>query len=1214
MEDSNLMTVNKYVKGYNSNTREVIEPGFVDVQTTVDYDSGNFKYGSEYIGTDNYQDPLFFFQDPLLTTFDIILDTTNSPLFINGANSLNGFLEDYSEIYSIRARQKVHQEFKRIIYNLFNAEFKPIDRNKSYYINSITGLDKFTARIVDFEKDKITINLNEDVSMIAGYLAQLYNNLSYSYRDQRQMIPANLLRFNMYVKVHDVRNMPFYIPTTGETTITSFNKSYQIYLLRDCTFDFRKSKNFEDVITVGGFDAGAPTKPSTISIDVVYKSIEVESEFPLIMDNFSNPESSALKMNNKDKDILAYIDGLNTVFTNNAKLPEDFEAQVASDGEINNDGTSPLSINATKEDKDKAAKDNYKGGVVSSDIGTSKTREKDIKGFDRGWEPAVKNSDVTSDTSVTTNADVYMAHASDLDNTRGWQPEVQGGDVTTDTSVTTFADVQFAHASDLDGTRGWTPEIISSDINSDTSVTTFADVQFAHSSDLESVPYMFDPSVFDSDWNYGFGYAGPEMDSIRVSVMSQLNFSLAGFLFSLPFRIIGMFFGGYHGMQEMYIDTYAPNIPAMPDINVNKTPHTKDPLTGSIDTNVKPQVPLTGSIDTNVKPQVPLTGSIDTTFKPQVPLTGTIDTTFDTKEPLAGTINTSFDPKKPLSGSINTAYKPKPLLFGYIDTTATPHPPVSGTIDTSFTPHPPVSGVIDTSFKVQPPISGTIDTSFKPHQPVNGTIDTSFKPHPPVSGVIDTSFTPHPPVSGTIDTSFTPHPPVSGVIDTTSKIRGEIILGSLYKNNYKERNIDLGLLYLGVTHENILPITYLYAKSEKFNSLANYYVFNNAVSENKKLNNLSVDQTVRTLTPFELIYEYNNNIDVNKTLNNITLYNNEINKVNNMVALNVIGSVRTKPDFTEVKLYNNTNFEKTLALRYLYDKVEDNKVFSKEYLYEKVINDKKLDGQSISLEVDNLDPVVINLGNIVTTKPVERGSVELGLLYEPSKVKKILEPSILFEPKTKKTLDLGRISDNFVEKNFNNLTETESKKPFGMIAEYDDKPINLVNKLEESRKDFEQSKLEKQFAPDAKNLLGQYISENEIKDKKSLDGNTISSEEHKERMRLNNEQIENETKDKKSLDGDTISFEEHKKGTLETENKKLGSIAEYDGKSINVKESRKDFEQSKIEQIIIEDKPIVKQYISEDEIKDKKSLDGDTIFTTEEYKKEKPGLDNERLR
>ena len=246
MEDSNIMKVKKYIPGSDSSSRQVIEPSFVNVQTAVDYDTEQFKYGLEAWednGIKRYMKPLYLFQDPLFPIFDIVLDSVNSPLLITGPNSADQFLQDYSGIYSIRARQKILQEFKKTLYKLFNTDFRAIDRNKAYYINSIAGLDKITARMVDFEKDKITININEDVSMMTAYLAHLYNNLSYSYRDQRQMVPANLLRFNMYIKIHDVRNMPFYIPNgSGETT--SFDKSHQIYLLRDCTFVFKNSKTF----------------------------------------------------------------------------------------------------------------------------------------------------------------------------------------------------------------------------------------------------------------------------------------------------------------------------------------------------------------------------------------------------------------------------------------------------------------------------------------------------------------------------------------------------------------------------------------------------------------------------------------------------------------------------------------------------------------------------------------------------------------------------------------------------------------------------------------------------------------------------------------------------------------------------------------------------------------------------------------------------------
>ncbi len=49
--------------------------------------------------------------------------------------------------------------------------------------------------MIKYNEDKITITMNEDVSMIAWYLSELYNNISYSYRNQRFMFPENLLRF-----------------------------------------------------------------------------------------------------------------------------------------------------------------------------------------------------------------------------------------------------------------------------------------------------------------------------------------------------------------------------------------------------------------------------------------------------------------------------------------------------------------------------------------------------------------------------------------------------------------------------------------------------------------------------------------------------------------------------------------------------------------------------------------------------------------------------------------------------------------------------------------------------------------------------------------------------------------------------------------------------------------------------------------------------------
>jgi hypothetical protein len=42
--------------------------------------------------------------------------------------------------------------------------------------------------------------------MWSSYLTYLYNNLTYSYENGRELIPENLLKFNMYIKISEIRN------------------------------------------------------------------------------------------------------------------------------------------------------------------------------------------------------------------------------------------------------------------------------------------------------------------------------------------------------------------------------------------------------------------------------------------------------------------------------------------------------------------------------------------------------------------------------------------------------------------------------------------------------------------------------------------------------------------------------------------------------------------------------------------------------------------------------------------------------------------------------------------------------------------------------------------------------------------------------------------------------------------------------------------------
>jgi len=153
----------------------------------------------------------FLYEDPLLPGFQLFIDPI-SPLFSNdeNTNSVQSFLNKYVGLIDVSNRVDLWNQFKTIVYTIFdqvvnNAEMAaPV--NMPYLINKIDGLENLKKKMIKYGEDKITITLSENVAMLAQYLAELYNNLVYSYKDQRYMFPENVLRFDLYIKITDIRN------------------------------------------------------------------------------------------------------------------------------------------------------------------------------------------------------------------------------------------------------------------------------------------------------------------------------------------------------------------------------------------------------------------------------------------------------------------------------------------------------------------------------------------------------------------------------------------------------------------------------------------------------------------------------------------------------------------------------------------------------------------------------------------------------------------------------------------------------------------------------------------------------------------------------------------------------------------------------------------------------------------------------------------------
>lgn len=208
----NLDTVDKHGLGQ---PREKIAPGEI--------------YLGSFLSTRNDN------EDPTMLGWDVTIDYTNSPLF-------NGAIEDFinkintdAPLDELESRLELLSKFKLQFFEFFKIDSPssatitnivdgeevkipaiPSDPKyiRTYYHKKITGLDRlmesntsneFGSSFVKYGTDYIGMTLNEDVSQNMGYLATLYKNLAWSRINGKQIIPENLLRFNLNLTLTEIR-------------------------------------------------------------------------------------------------------------------------------------------------------------------------------------------------------------------------------------------------------------------------------------------------------------------------------------------------------------------------------------------------------------------------------------------------------------------------------------------------------------------------------------------------------------------------------------------------------------------------------------------------------------------------------------------------------------------------------------------------------------------------------------------------------------------------------------------------------------------------------------------------------------------------------------------------------------------------------------------------------------------------------------------------
>lgn len=274
-------------KDKDQSYRDTITKIFKDKKTE------HFKYG---INIDDMHN-----EDPTILGFDLMIDVNNSPLF----TELPDFFNAFAGISEISNRKDVYIDFIKELTKYFETsvpgstgEFSAF---KSHYIQGISGLDLLVDSIsggsfdeagkkqfTDYGKDLLKFKLYEDVTLSTSHLAFLYKTLSWSRINGRLIIPENLLRFDMYIQISEIRNFNTVrkaISGGSGSELLSISKAHvsrYVYKLYDCQFFFDKLPHSD------GVDVNQNKVTETFDISIKYKFSTVQFERFMQQDDVIN--------------------------------------------------------------------------------------------------------------------------------------------------------------------------------------------------------------------------------------------------------------------------------------------------------------------------------------------------------------------------------------------------------------------------------------------------------------------------------------------------------------------------------------------------------------------------------------------------------------------------------------------------------------------------------------------------------------------------------------------------------------------------------------------------------------------------------------------------------------------------------------------------------------------------------------------------------------
>jgi hypothetical protein len=319
-------------KGYIELLDSIEDPTILGFSLRIDYNSSPlFKLPKGDLSAGDKKANSQFNDSPSETSDDenksTALDTKQET---PPKNSAIEFIDKYkSQHRELVMCEQYLEEFTRTAKKIFEAPETIKDELPSYnnpkneipfknhYIHEIKGLEKLDNHFVEYSEtnkghETLEFTLGEDVRMFTNRMKFLYKNLTWSYNMGKKLIPENKLRFNLYIKVSDIRKF-----TSGfNKKIVEDKYSRVIYELKDCEFLFDESLN-PSSLKMGGFN-GVNNSYANLTMKIKYR--KVNRIFYSHM--FANTKDASADMYIGDKFYEPHTDGNSYIKTYGAELKE----------------------------------------------------------------------------------------------------------------------------------------------------------------------------------------------------------------------------------------------------------------------------------------------------------------------------------------------------------------------------------------------------------------------------------------------------------------------------------------------------------------------------------------------------------------------------------------------------------------------------------------------------------------------------------------------------------------------------------------------------------------------------------------------------------------------------------------------------------------------------------------------------------------------------